>query len=470
MVEGVNVGSNDLDYVMQALSHRVRRVVVKALAERGSLTYSELMKEAGVEDSGTFGFHLRRMSRLVRKNERGGYELTSLGWTAYKVLKSLTPSKEAAVKRREEGGVSKPPERLVISDRAKFELNEVMAKHLLERGKRLFINDVLTVIIYPMGRELFDSVVGGISDCLTVYAPRELGDLVHERSSDVLTVKLYEGEPPRVPNDVGTAISRAVTGIVPRVLSSIGSTLSNILSGISPSRGLEAPSVKKGELLYSTPLPIKEECSLKVSASGGSITISEDSQGEIKVWSSGDSKPEVNVDVHEASASVEVNSGIAELTIPRGKVSSFDISMSGGTLKLGASMVESLSLDVDGGWVKISIASPKLMKARTTVNGGVSEVELDIANGFKGVANYEVELDGGISEVLISVPKYVCVKVESRGVEGGLVTLSIDGKKIPVLRGSNVLYVDKGFSESGSCMTLGLRLAGGVAKVSIQHR
>ena len=37
------------------------------LAEEGPLTYTELMRRIGVEDSGTFGFHVRRMQKLLKK-------------------------------------------------------------------------------------------------------------------------------------------------------------------------------------------------------------------------------------------------------------------------------------------------------------------------------------------------------------------------------------------------------------------
>ena len=50
-----------LDRVFQALSHPVRRRIIGMLAERGEASYSELMRACGVEDSGTFAFHLRRL-------------------------------------------------------------------------------------------------------------------------------------------------------------------------------------------------------------------------------------------------------------------------------------------------------------------------------------------------------------------------------------------------------------------------
>ncbi len=75
--------------VFQALAHRVRRAVIRSLAEKGERSFTELMRDAGLEDSSVMAFHMKKLGGLVRRNERGYYELTDLGWRAYKVLREL---------------------------------------------------------------------------------------------------------------------------------------------------------------------------------------------------------------------------------------------------------------------------------------------------------------------------------------------------------------------------------------------
>ena len=102
--------NEELDYILQALGHQVRRKVIEIIAEEGSQTYTELMRKTGVDDSGTFGFHLRRMQKLLKKNQRGEYELSELGWKAYKILKQLKgekPVEKVEEKNREERGCRK---------------------------------------------------------------------------------------------------------------------------------------------------------------------------------------------------------------------------------------------------------------------------------------------------------------------------------------------------------------------------
>ncbi len=75
--------------VFQALSHRVRRAIIRALAEKGERSFTELMEDVGLKDSSVMAFHMRKLSTLIRRNERGYYELTGLGWRAYNVLREL---------------------------------------------------------------------------------------------------------------------------------------------------------------------------------------------------------------------------------------------------------------------------------------------------------------------------------------------------------------------------------------------
>jgi len=75
--------------IFQALAHRVRRAVIRSLAEKGERSFTELMEDVGLDDSSVMAFHMKKLGPLVRRNERGYYELTDLGWKAYKVLREL---------------------------------------------------------------------------------------------------------------------------------------------------------------------------------------------------------------------------------------------------------------------------------------------------------------------------------------------------------------------------------------------
>ncbi len=75
--------------IFQALAHKVRRAIIRSLAEKGERSFTELMESAGLRDSSVMAFHMKKLGPLVRRNERGYYELTDPGWKAYKVLREL---------------------------------------------------------------------------------------------------------------------------------------------------------------------------------------------------------------------------------------------------------------------------------------------------------------------------------------------------------------------------------------------
>ena len=189
--KGSNHGLDELDYILQVISNRIRRKVIKLLAEKGPLSYTDLMKEVGIEDSGTFGFHIRKMKMLITKDEWGKYKLNELGYRAYEIIKDL---EEGLLKEAPSEVESKELEVTVISDKVSFELTRELAESLKRKGKRLIIGDIMKLIIHPMPRELFDEIVESIYDCLTVYAPSQLVDLVSLKSKDVISIKSYEGK------------------------------------------------------------------------------------------------------------------------------------------------------------------------------------------------------------------------------------------------------------------------------------
>jgi DNA-binding transcriptional ArsR family regulator len=76
--------------IFTALGHEIRRNIIRILAEKGSRTFTELMDDLDIRDTGTMVFHLKRLGPLVSKNEKGEYILTSTGWKAYEILKEIS--------------------------------------------------------------------------------------------------------------------------------------------------------------------------------------------------------------------------------------------------------------------------------------------------------------------------------------------------------------------------------------------
>ena len=97
---GLTLSEEDLDLMFSALSHGARRAVVKNLGEQGVLSFSQLMEAAGIEETGTFGFHLKKTEPLLEKLPDGRYKLSKLGEKAYRELWSPNPKGGYGGKRR----------------------------------------------------------------------------------------------------------------------------------------------------------------------------------------------------------------------------------------------------------------------------------------------------------------------------------------------------------------------------------
>lgn len=86
--------------VFEAISHPVRIKILQALNEK-PMGFAELGRAVGIEGGGHLGFHLRKLSNLVRMTPEGVYALTGNGkealWTVNALRKSSNGSSKASV-------------------------------------------------------------------------------------------------------------------------------------------------------------------------------------------------------------------------------------------------------------------------------------------------------------------------------------------------------------------------------------
>lgn len=73
--------------VFASLKHPTRRRILRELGgSAAAMSFSQLMKAAGVEDSGTFGFHLRALGPILEQDPDARYALSRLGTVAFGLL------------------------------------------------------------------------------------------------------------------------------------------------------------------------------------------------------------------------------------------------------------------------------------------------------------------------------------------------------------------------------------------------
>lgn len=173
----------ELDLLFSALSHAARRAVIRALGEEGEMTFTDMMRAAGIGETGTFGFHLKRLQPLLERTEAGKYRLSPLGRLAYTVLKCA-----------EEGEVPRKKGYEVLSDISELMLDR---KRLEELELVEIVDCEKLVIASDVSPELFDRKVLAIRDVEEIIVPRHLyRNVLRKVEGGVERIEVYEGETP----------------------------------------------------------------------------------------------------------------------------------------------------------------------------------------------------------------------------------------------------------------------------------
>ena len=207
------MASSELDEVFAALSHGLRRRIIALLAgSPNGLSYSELLRNTGVESS-MLSFHLKKLKHLVERGEDGLYRLTRLGVKAASVLSCV----------QGDGGSGG----LIVSGIPVFVVGDDMLLEAYRRGG-LEIEDAGAVIILESSRSLFKKTVRAIRRTVVVYTPVSLLETVEARTAGVGAIIPYRGRPP-VPADrpdaiVGDLYRRGYRAVAERLKSTLGSS------------------------------------------------------------------------------------------------------------------------------------------------------------------------------------------------------------------------------------------------------
>lgn len=136
--------------LFEVISHRIRRAIIASIAEKGPRSFTELMNDAGVSDTGTMTFHLRKMDGFIRKNEKGLYEPTDLGRRAYGAIKLVERPREAQGTFAKESRTQQVAKEaggddnlVIISDSLDIYIDRSLLEKIKSKGKKLLVKDAL---------------------------------------------------------------------------------------------------------------------------------------------------------------------------------------------------------------------------------------------------------------------------------------------------------------------------------------
>jgi predicted transcriptional regulator len=89
MSENGVLGDEIEDVIMQALTHRERRNILKIIDHsNGGVVYSGILGETGLS-TGRLNYHLKELEGFIEKDEERRYQLTSLGKKAIRLMRGI---------------------------------------------------------------------------------------------------------------------------------------------------------------------------------------------------------------------------------------------------------------------------------------------------------------------------------------------------------------------------------------------
>jgi len=86
------------DEIFKALGNNNRRNIIKALGEKGKLSFTEILNYIGNIDSPKLSYHLRSLKGMIEQSE-GQYSLTEIGNAAVTLMNKIDQS-QAVQKRK----------------------------------------------------------------------------------------------------------------------------------------------------------------------------------------------------------------------------------------------------------------------------------------------------------------------------------------------------------------------------------
>jgi len=185
------LSEEDLSYIFQALAHETRRKIIVLLAEEGPMNFTEIMNKLGISETGTFGFHIKRIEDLLEKTDDGKYKLSSLGLVAYNIIKYAREGRVAEIEEEKLG-----TERIKVF---RYLEKLVVNRSLLEKYSKVGFHHIGTVVFAEdIDPELFKKKVLFFRGIGTIVVPKNLIKIAYsfmeEYCGDVVG---YEGELPQ---------------------------------------------------------------------------------------------------------------------------------------------------------------------------------------------------------------------------------------------------------------------------------
>ncbi len=418
---------DDLDYILQAISNETRRKILKLLAEEPGLTYTKIMQRLGITDSGTLGFHMKKMKRLLRRSEFGEYSLSELGRKALEIIKRLEGG-EAPLESEEK--VDEEERIKIFRGHMNFEYTDRLAKRLKQRGEKAVFTDIMKLIIHPMDKELFEETVAQVEDVFICYVPADLYDSLLERSNEVFKIRRYKPGKAEAVDKEGV-----LEGFVDSLVEGIVSGVMGLVDAFKPKAVIvKTGSGRKnlGRKTLDERLPDVKR--VHVNLAGGILNIRHGASS-LEAWILEGREPDVTYTVVNGTLNLLISQGYVLLTLPDHRHDIIHVAVEDGYIAFEDRIkTKNMVIHINNGAASIEAA----------VEGGEAEVE-----ATRAYASLDIYLLGKntVNLDISNATMNINAKLEKKGVDldldvrSGFLDIKLNGRSIPpdyVTGGDNV--------------------------------
>jgi len=81
--------TGEYDEIFTALKHPVRRQILLFIERKGEASFTEIQKEAGIDDTGLMSYHLKELASLLEQSKRGKYSLSEVGQAGVELFRKV---------------------------------------------------------------------------------------------------------------------------------------------------------------------------------------------------------------------------------------------------------------------------------------------------------------------------------------------------------------------------------------------
>ncbi len=409
-------GGGDVDKLLRALQHPIRRRIVRVLGEKGAMSYADLMRECGVEDSGTFAFHLRQLRGLVEKLDEGVYGLTELGQKAYRIVVALEEGRVEELEQQARAREEVEKRNIVLSGRLVAHVTRSLMEKAAREGRRIVVDACVVVVVDPVDPELFDKTVETINAAAFLYLPESLRGIADEKMNAVALVRYYSGDKP--PREAFSLTKTMTMGLGDFVSKLVKATLAPLTM-----LGLGAPYHAELEGSYK-PAP-----RLVLSASGADVVVR---PGEPRVRASYEgfytrpppSRLEEVVETREGEVAMKFSGCNAEVGVAS-ETREIKVKASGSDVTLEGVEAERVLVDASGSDVELK--GVKTTETVMVASGSNVEayMEMDGADML-----LQVDASGSDVEAVVCIPPEAKVAVDGKEDIASDVTVIVDDREL----------------------------------------